>query len=209
MKIKRIRKVIVFVSLCILCISNFGLNSCKDENEDLYNYPEGAVIAKGDEAKPFKVTDIEGTLKFNEEEQKWVITPKYKTHPFNGGIDSYNVIYISNMTKEYETLVGEVKFSGIAKLLYTLNTGFNGAYYSLELTDISTIQTAVRSLSENPTQILNCLTPSPTPPAWFFTRSFTELNYNTSYNFRVFVHVVRPSSGTVSGLVGISRTIYL
>ena len=27
------------------------------------------------------------------------------------------------------------------------------------------------------------------------------MNYNTSYNFRVFVHVVRPSSGTVSGYI--------
>lgn len=49
-----------------------------------------------------------------------------------------------------------------------------------------------------------CGTPAPEPPAWFFTRaanSTDRLNYNTAYVFKIYVHVVRSSSG-----VGLDKT---
>ena len=198
MKIINLKNCIAFVSLYILSICSLGLESCNDEN-DIFDYPEDAMIAKGHEANPFEVKLRPGTLSFDEKSQRYVIIPDWATYPY----ECCNTIYITNMTDEYKLLEGRVLFSGTMKKLYSIARPplyFTEGYYSIEVSELSLVETESRSLS-NDSLTFYCLTPAPEPPTWFFTRSFTELNYNTTYNFRVFVHVVRPSSGTVSGYI--------
>lgn len=187
--------------LCMLAVFSFSFVGCSD-NADELDYPEGAILPQGDAAKPFKATRLKGTLKYDDIEQKWIIEPEAKNIIC---LNNYSkcTYFITNMTDEYESLAGEVVYSGIVKLLYVIgseNTVTTESYFSIELSELSSAQPNSRSLS-NDSFTFYCLTPAPTPPTWFFTRSFTELNYNTSYNFRVFVHVVRPTSGIVDGYI--------
>lgn len=204
MKKSNLNKVFTSLLVCMLAVTAFVLKGCKDESDSIFDYPEDAIIAKGDDAKPFKVTHLKGTLKFDEESQRYVIYPKNVAHPFESTFNhGSNTIYISNMTDEYESLEGDIVFSGIVKRLYTVahpHVCIVQAFFSIELSELISEEVESRSLP-NDSLAFYCPTPAPEPPTWFFTRSFTELNYNTSYNFRVFVHVVRPTSGIISGYI--------
>lgn len=199
MKKSNLNKVFTSLLVCMLAVTAFALKGCKDESDSIFDYPKDAIIAKGNEAKPIEVKLWKGTLSFDDKSDRYVIIS-------DGTAFSYehcNTIYITNMTDEYKSLEGRVVFSGTMKKLYNLERPplyFSEGYYTIELSELISEETESRSLS-NDSLTFNCFTPAPEPPTWFFTRSFTELDYNTTYNFKVFVHVVRPSSGTVNGYV--------
>ncbi|MBQ8520084.1 MAG: hypothetical protein IJ456_01610 [Bacteroides sp.] len=188
--------------LCTLVVFSFSFVGCSDDTDE-FNYPEGAILPQGDEAQPFKVTRLKGTLEFDDIVQKYVIYPKNVSYPFESTANNgYNKIFISNMPDEYKLMRGNIEFSGMVQKLYSIaysHICLTEGYFSIELSELlSDIDS--RSLP-NDSHDFYCPTPIPTPPTWFFTRSFTELNYNTSYNFRVFIHVVRPTSGIVNGYI--------
>lgn len=158
MKTTNLRNIIAFASLYILGICCFSLESCNDENEDIFDYPEDAIIPQGDEAKPFEAKLRPGTLSFDEKLQKYVIIPDYVTYPY----ECCNTIYISNMTDEYKSLEGNVLFSGTIKKLYSIARPplyFTEGYYSIEVSELSSVETESRSLS-NDSLAFYCPTPS-------------------------------------------------
>ena len=182
---------IASILLGMLAVFSLSFVSCSDDDNEATD-------------KPFEVIRLKGTLSFDEESQKYIIVPKNVAYPFESTANNgSNVIYISNMTDEYKSMVGDVVFSGIMKKIDRYahpNVCIIVGYYSIELSELYSAETESRSLSDDSFSFY-CPTPTPEPPAWFFTRNFTELHYNTSYNFRVFVHVVRPTSGVVDGYI--------
>lgn len=136
--------------LCMLAVFSFSFVGCSD-NADELDYPEGAILPQGDAAKPFKATRLKGTLKYDDIEQKWIIEPEVKNIIC---LNNYSkcTYFITNMTDEYESLAGEVVYSGIVKLLYVIgseNTVTTESYFSIELSEMSSAQPNSRSLSND------------------------------------------------------------
>ena len=122
---------------CLLAVTAWMFYGCSDDD---YHYPEGAVLPKGELAKPFQATRLKGVLRFDDEEKKWVINPKNVAYPFESTWNyGHNVIYISNMNNQYKSLKGDVVFSGTVKRLYTFaypNICSTTGYFKIELSEL-------------------------------------------------------------------------
>ena len=133
---------------CLLIVTSWMCSGCSDE----YDHPEGTVLPKGELAKPFKVTRLKGVLKFDDEEQKWVIHPKNVAYPFESTSNfGHNVIYISNMNDKYKSLEGDVVFSGIVKRLYTFSHAHICTvigYFKIELSELLPDETDSQTSSD-------------------------------------------------------------
>lgn len=148
MKKNNLNKLFTGLLVCMLAVTAFAFQGCTNEDDSIFDYPEGAVLPKGDDAKPLKLKDFHGTLAFDDLEQAWIVRLKYVGPPIAYNYDRY-VIYVSNMTDEYKAMVGEILFSGILKKLYSIpNTNpaicFLGGinYFSIELTKIAPSDTS-------------------------------------------------------------------
>ena len=148
MKKNNLNKLFTGLLVCMLAVTAFAFQGCTNEDDSIFDYPEGAVLPKGDDAKPLKLKDFHGTLAFDDLEQAWIVRLKYVGPPIAYNYDRY-VIYVSNMTDEYKAMAGEILFSGILKKLYSIpNTNpaicFSGGtnYFSIELTKIAPSDTS-------------------------------------------------------------------
>ena len=146
MKKSNLNKVFTSLLVCMLAVTAFAFQGCTDEDDSIFDYPEGAVLPKGDDAKPLKLKDFHGTLAFDDLEQAWVVRLKYVVPLI---VYKNDVIYVSNMTDEYKAMAGGILFSGILKKLYSIpNTNpaicFSGGtnYFSIELTKIAPSDTS-------------------------------------------------------------------
>lgn len=146
MKKNNLNKVFTGLLVCMLAVTAFAFQGCTNEDDSIFDYPEGAVLPKGDDAKPLKLKDFHGTLAFDDLEQAWVVRLKYVVPLI---VYNNDVIYVSNMTDEYKAMAGEILFSGILKKLYSIpNTNpaicFSGGtnYFSIELTKIAPSDTS-------------------------------------------------------------------
>ena len=146
MKKNNLNKVFTGLLVCMLAVTAFAFQGCTNEDDSIFDYPEGAVLPKGDDAKPLKLKDFHGTLAFDDLEQAWVVRLKYVVPLI---VYNNDVIYVSNMTDEYKDMAGEILFSGILKKLYSIpNTNpaicFSGGtnYFSIELTKIAPSDTS-------------------------------------------------------------------
>ena len=146
MKKNNLNKVFTGLLVCMLAVTAFAFQGCTNEDDSIFDYPEGAVLPKGDDAKPLKLKDFHGTLAFDDLEQAWVVRLKYVVPLI---VYKNDVIYVSNMTDEYKAMAGEILFSGILKKLYSIpNTNpaicfFGGInYFSIELTKIAPSDTS-------------------------------------------------------------------
>ena len=146
MKRNNLNKVFTGLLVCMLAVTAFAFQGCTNEDDSIFDYPEGAVLPKGDDAKPLKLKDFHGTLAFDDLEQAWVVRLKYVVPLI---VYNNDVIYVSNMTDEYKAMAGGILFSGILKKLYSIpNTNpaicFSGGtnYFSIELTKIASSDTS-------------------------------------------------------------------
>ena len=146
MKKNNLNRVFTGLLVCMLAVTAFAFQGCTNEDDSIFDYPEGAVLPKGDDAKPLKLKDFHGTLAFDDLEQAWVVRLKYVVPLI---VYNNDVIYVSNMTDEYKAMAGEILFSGILKKLYSIpNTNpaicFSGGtnYFSIELTKIAPSDTS-------------------------------------------------------------------
>ena len=146
MKKNNLNKLFTGLLVCMLAVTAFAFQGCTNEDDSIFDYPEGAVLPKGDDAKPLKLKDFHGTLAFDDLEQAWVVRLKYVVPLI---VYKNDVIYVSNMTDEYKAMAGEILFSGILKKLYSIpNTNpaicFSGGtnYFSIELTKIAPSDTS-------------------------------------------------------------------
>lgn len=146
MKKNNLNKVFTGLLVCMLAVTAFAFQGCTNEDDSIFDYPEGAVLPKGDDAKPLKLKDFHGTLAFDDLEQAWVVRLKYVVPLI---VYNNDVIYVSNMTDEYKAMAGGILFSGILKKLYSIpNTNpaicFSGGtnYFSIELTKIAPSDTS-------------------------------------------------------------------
>lgn len=145
MKKNNLNKVFTGLLVCMLAVTAFAFQGCTNEDDSIFDYPEGAVLPKGDDAKPLKLKDFHGTLAFDDLEQAWVVRLKYVVPLI---VYNNDVIYVSNMTDEYKAMAGEILFSGILKKLYSIpdTSGFcySGGtnYFSIELTKIAPSDTS-------------------------------------------------------------------
>jgi len=146
MKKNNLNKVFTGLLVCMLAVTAFAFQGCTNEDDSIFDYPEGAVLPKGDDAKPLKLKDFHGTLAFDDLEQAWVVRLKYVVPLI---VYKNDVIYVSNMTDEYKAMAGGILFSGILKKLYSIpNTNpaicFSGGtnYFSIELTKIAPSDTS-------------------------------------------------------------------
>lgn len=146
MKKNHLNKLFTGLLVCMLAVTAFAFQGCTNEDDSIFDYPEGAVLPKGDDAKPLKLKDFHGTLAFDDLEQAWVVRLKYVVPLI---VYKNDVIYVSNMTDEYKAMAGEILFSGILKKLYSIpNTNpaicFLGGinYFSIELTKIAPSDTS-------------------------------------------------------------------
>lgn len=181
----------VFIFAILICIvSSLSFLSCKDEDDE---YPKKVYPT---EVKKYALEDALGRLCYDEELKKWTIIPDGES--FYAGDENGCCFIVSEMEEEYKKYEGAVVFSGNIELLYYLEYGniFGSTlfYYSIHLASIS--PSSVQPRSTGGEEHLECGTPSPEPPSWFFTRSPSEgLQYDKRYQFRTFVHVIRNSSG--------------
>ncbi|MBR2457560.1 MAG: hypothetical protein IKB31_10500 [Bacteroidaceae bacterium] len=147
MKKNNLNKVFTGLLVCMLAVTAFAFQGCTNEDDSIFDYPEGAVLPKGDDAKPLKLKDFHGTLAFDDLEQAWIVRLKHVGPPIVYNYDRY-VIYVSNMTDEYKAMAGEILFSGILKKLYSIPEApgfcFSGGtnYFSIELTKIAPSDTS-------------------------------------------------------------------
>ena len=123
--------------LCMLATFSLSFASCSDNDE------------ASDES--FKVTRLKGTLSFDEESQQYIIVPKNVAYPFASTWNyGTNVIYISNMTDEYKSMVGDVVFSGIVKRLdssaHLPYVCIVAGYFSINLSELVPDETSAGSL---------------------------------------------------------------
>lgn len=134
MKKIHLNKLVTTLMVSVFAFSCLSLVSCNDDSEEIFDYPEGAEIITGDSAKPFKATRLKGTLSFDEEEQKWIIEPELHNNIgcFTGFI--FPICIVSNMSEEYESMSGDIVYSGIVKALYRIS---NRCYYSIKLTELT------------------------------------------------------------------------
>ena len=146
MKKNNLNKLFTGLLVCMLAVTAFAFQGCTNEDDSIFDYPEGAVLPKGDDAKPLKLKDFHGTLAFDDLEQAWVVRLKYVVPLI---VYKNDVIYVSNMTDEYKAMAGGILFSGILKKLYSIpNTNpaicFSGGtnYFSIELTKIAPSDTS-------------------------------------------------------------------
>ena len=64
MKKNNLNKVFTGLLVCMLAVTAFAFQGCTNEDDSIFDYPEGAVLPKGDDAKPLKLKDFHGTLAF-------------------------------------------------------------------------------------------------------------------------------------------------
>lgn len=136
MKKNHLNRLFATLMVGLLSIGCITFWSCQNEDEEFLDYPEGAVLPKGDEAKPFKAIELKGTLSFDEELQKWVIEPNLDNIWCLTGF-IFPIYAITNMSDEYKLLEGKVVYSGIVKRRYYLG---NKSYCTIKLTGLSPLE---------------------------------------------------------------------
>lgn len=129
--------------ICLLFILSFSILSCKDDDDD--SYPK-VTYPTEEQKQPFTITNMKGTLYFEERDQKWAITPDREefTAIKQLGFEEGAYIIISNMKNEYKPYEGPVTFSGEERLThfldYNMDMGHLIYVYTIQLTDIDPIE---------------------------------------------------------------------
>ena len=190
-------------AMIIATISLATFTSCKEEEEEIDENGWVKTYPKSENYDKFTVTNINGEIKFNKKLNKYEFIPD-NTKDFrqkeliwgDEGGDRLFII-IENNSKEIGNHLGKITISGIAQFKYAKVPkgenpfGLFDYYYSLKIDNYSGTKT--RAFTENIVYI--CDTPVSNPPAWLFSRS-TPSSFNfISYNFKLYVHIVRSSEG--------------
>lgn len=192
------------LAMIIAIISLATYTSCKDHEEEFDE--EGWVITypKTENYDEFDVTNISGEIIFDDKKQKYLFSPdnpmdirKYGLSEGDDGGESLSIC-LENDSEKLKEYVGKVTISGIARLKYAATSKHNNHvinfvcyHYSLKITSFSSNKT--RSVGLNEIEV--CGTPCPTPPAWIFGRANYSAIPFIEYQFRVFIHIVRSSTG--------------
>lgn len=139
---KRLFKVLSGMSLfaCLLLV----LFACGDnENVSKPDVDKPEISIPGDRT-PFVVTDLLGTLSYDETEKAWTISPDREQPGLFIQLGDSESLYmiVSKMKKEYESLAGRISFSGKVTpkhdLLYEASVVVH--VYTIELSNISSIE---------------------------------------------------------------------
>lgn len=128
------------VCLSIVYIGVF-LSACGDNENASEKNEETPEIVVPEERQSFVVTNLLGALSYDENEKEWIISPEREQSgmfiQLGDAEGMYMIVY--RMTKEYESCVGSVSFSG--KVTPKHNLLYNGGavvhVYTVELTNLS------------------------------------------------------------------------
>jgi hypothetical protein len=112
----------------ILLILTVGVSACGKEKDN------NAVCDCNNKVNSIEVTDLEGTIYFNENIQKWYIS----THK-EGSYDETLLFIPCNMKEEYKKVNEKVRFSGIT---FDLSAGLDNipagsSYICIEISSLS------------------------------------------------------------------------
>lgn len=140
---KRLNFSLFQVSLlaCLLCALTLSLTSCGDNENASKPYEEKPEVVVPQDRKPVSVSDVLGTLSYNEELREWIIVPIYEQPNMfvQLGDDEGMYLIVSKMKKAYETYAGVISFSGTAKPKHNLlyKGGSVTHVYTVELSKIA------------------------------------------------------------------------
>lgn len=116
---------------------------CDNENVSK-PHDEKPEISVPTDRTPFMVTDLLGTLSYDKTEKAWIISPE-KEQPGMfiqlGPCEGLSMM-ISKMKKEYESLAGQISFSGKVTpkydLLYKASVVVH--VYAIEISNITSVE---------------------------------------------------------------------
>lgn len=140
---KRLNFSLFQVSLlaCLLCALSLSLASCGDNENPSKPYEEKPEVVVPQDRKPVSVSDVLGTLSYNEELREWIIVPIYEQPNMfvQLGDDEGMYLIVSKMKKAYETYAGAISFSGTVKPKHNLlyKGGSVTHVYTVELSKIA------------------------------------------------------------------------
>lgn len=133
----------VLYPICLLCALVLSLSACGDSENVSKRSEEAPEIVIPENRSPFVVTNLLGTLSYDEDEKKWIISPEREQSGMfiQLGDEEGAYMLVSNMKKDYEKYVGSVSFSGEVtmkhKLVYDVDLGKVTYVYTVKLTNIS------------------------------------------------------------------------
>ena len=177
--------------------------SCKDDEQELDGWVKFYPPTESYEA--FAVNDISGTIEFDEELKSYVFYPTNvldirKCGLVQGDCGGQTLsVLLSNKRKDLQDYIGSVSISGTVQFQYAMSPDMEIPYevrycYKLTADKIERI-TRTRASDLGLQEIEVCGTPCSDPPAWLFGRAAYSSTILQEYQFRIFVHVVRSSSG--------------
>lgn len=120
------------------------LFACGDNENVSKPHDDKPEISVPTDRTPFMVTDLRGTLSYDETEKAWIISPERKQPGMFIQLGPCEGLYmmISKMKKEYESLAGQISFSGKVTpkhdLLYEASVVVH--VYTIELSNISSVE---------------------------------------------------------------------
>lgn len=125
--------------LLVLCLF-WGAVGCSDEDEGIERiYPD-------EEQVPFEKENLESTLRYDEDFERWIVTPERpepgSSNGFPLGIEEGVRCFVENMKDEYKAYEGPVTVSGVFLYLYReVTLPMDGSHvtiynYSLQIKDI-------------------------------------------------------------------------
>lgn len=194
----------IFVYALVVFMAAF--TGCSDEDENFIKiYPEGK------DAEAFDINNVTGRLSgsgntwylwIDKEESSDILDKSF-------GEESGPTIEITNMNESYKKMAGKVRVSGTIQLQYITkpkdtNMPLLDYHYTLKVKNMESIEdidSRTRAIGE-PTDSLECGTIATGEPSWLFAKSANGAFDFHTYQFRVFVHIIRSSDGN-----GFSNTI--
>ena len=176
------------------------LASCSDE--DIW-YPDTMSY------ETFNIDNAKGHFLYDEAEKEWHFIFDNSNEVLGKSFmctDSPEVI-VANMKDTFKSLKDDVIINGKANFMYVKsqtvgNQTFQSYYYKLEIENAQIIDNAKAKTRSIDDDALPCGTIGTTAPAWLFSRSSYQTPIYGQADFRVFVHIVRSSSG-----IGYSNSI--
>lgn len=185
----------------LLLLSAAILAACKDdEGED-----DGMETVRPDDMnyEPFEVTEATGSFQVNSSGDWFFLLDN--TNEILGqsfGFEDEASVRITNMSDGMKEMEGQVSISGSVQFQYIRREKGNSAgivtyCYTLQITSAKPVES--ESVSKSiilSTDTLICGTLATEEPSWLYERAnSTNFEFKT-YNFRVFIHIVRNSDGS-------------
>ena len=190
------KKYIIYI-FCSLIIF-----SCKDNEEN-----NNMKVIYYQDSSYHHIESLVGTLKYNETESSWIINPNRDyTNPFNAGQDETGAtLIIENADDSYiqlkdKNVIISGKYKQLYSKIYDTQIGTRIDYYALTIENIEAFnETKTRAAKTNQDNIIEeCGPMNISEPIWKLNQKSTPKSITETlkdYNFRVYFHVIRSSSG--------------